>query len=60
MSRIVVDPNLCRGSGECIKSCPQQAITLVDGLAVIDPGLCDLDGICITACPHGAIDLAEE
>jgi ferredoxin len=60
MLRIVVDPKLCQGSGECIKACPQQAITLEEGLAVIDTGLCDLDGICIPACPHGAISLAEE
>lgn len=60
MLRIVVDPQLCRGSGECIKACPQQAITLVDGVAVVDAGRCDLDGICIPACPHGAISLAED
>jgi len=45
MLRIVVDPQLCRGSGECIRACPQQAITLVDGVAVVDAGRCDLDGI---------------
>jgi ferredoxin len=60
MLRIVIDPQLCRGSGECIKACPQKAITLVDGIAVIDTGLCDLDGICIPACPHGAVSLADE
>lgn len=60
MPRIVVEPQLCRGSGECIKACPQQAITFENGTAVIDTGLCDLDAICIPACPHGAITLDEE
>ncbi|HEY7746630.1 MAG TPA: 4Fe-4S binding protein [Desulfuromonadales bacterium] len=60
MLKIVVDPRLCRGSGECVKACPQQAIVLSDGIAVIDEGRCDLDGICIPACPYGAISLAEE
>jgi ferredoxin len=60
MLRIVVDPQLCQGSGECVKACPQQAITLSGGVAVIDAGRCDLDGICIPACPFGAISLAGE
>ena len=60
MLRIVVDPQLCRGSGECIRACPQQAITLVDRIAIVDAGRCDLDGICIPACPYGAISLAED
>jgi len=54
--RLVVDPKKCCSSGECIKVCPMDAITLVDGVAVIDPDKCDLDGICIPACPHQAID----
>jgi len=60
MLKIVVDPKLCCGSGECIKACPQEAITLVDGVARIDAARCDLDGICIPACPYGAISLAED
>jgi len=60
MPKIVVDPKLCRGSGECLRACPQGAIELVAGTAVIDHSRCDLDGICIPACPHSAISLAEE
>jgi heterodisulfide reductase subunit A-like polyferredoxin len=60
MLRIVVDPQLCRGSGECVKACPHQAISLEEEVAVIDTGRCDLDGICIPACPYGAITLAGE
>ena len=58
--KIVVNRSLCCGSGECIKVCPQGAITLEEGKAVIDHALCDLDGICIPACPYGAIDFSEE
>ncbi|MBN2105944.1 MAG: 4Fe-4S binding protein [Deltaproteobacteria bacterium] len=53
--KIIVDPKKCRGSLECIKICPQQAIKLVNGKAVIDQTKCDGDGICIPACPNGAI-----
>jgi len=60
MPKIVVDLQLCRGSGECLKACPHGAIRLVAGKAVIDHALCDLDGICIPACPFGAIRLDEE
>jgi len=60
MPKIVVERELCRGSGECRKACPQGAIELVAGKAVIDHELCDLDGICIPACPYGAIRLDED
>jgi heterodisulfide reductase subunit A-like polyferredoxin len=53
--KIIVDQEKCRGSLECIKTCPQKAISLVNGKAVIDPAKCDGDGICIPACPNGAI-----
>jgi ferredoxin len=58
--KIVVDPKRCRASGECVKACPEKAISIVGGVARIDPDKCDLDGICIPACPHGAISLDEE
>ncbi|MEJ2699136.1 MAG: 4Fe-4S binding protein, partial [Desulfuromonadales bacterium] len=45
--KIVVDPKKCKASGECVRVCPQDAITIVDGVAVIDHDRCDLDGICI-------------
>ena len=34
--KIVVDPEKCRASGECIRICPQNAITIIDGLATVD------------------------
>ena len=58
--RIIIDPNLCCGSGECIRICPEKAIRLVDGKAVLDDAKCDLDGICIPACPKGAIGYEED
>ncbi|UCE82304.1 MAG: 4Fe-4S binding protein [Deltaproteobacteria bacterium] len=58
--KILVDREKCRGSGECEKICPQDAIAIVNGVAVIDAAKCDFDGICIPACPHGAISFLEE
>jgi len=58
--KILVDREKCRGSGECEKVCPQDAIAIVNGVAVIDESKCDFDGICIPACPHGAISFSEE
>jgi Fe-S-cluster-containing hydrogenase component 2 len=37
-------------------ACPENAISIIDGVAKVDEAKCDLDGICIPACPHGAID----
>lgn len=57
--KLHVDEKKCCASGECIKVCPMDAITLINGLAVIDYDKCDMDGICIPACPHQAIDYIE-
>jgi ferredoxin len=58
--RIFVDHYKCRGSGECVVTCPRQALTLVNGKAVLDEKKCDLDGICIPACPNEAISYNED
>ena len=58
--KILVNRDQCRGSGECVKVCPQDAISLIDGAAIVDESKCDFDGICIPACPHGAISFSEE
>lgn len=58
--RIWINASRCRGSGECIKVCPHNALYLIDGKAIIDHERCDLDGLCIPACPHDAIDLVED
>ncbi len=57
--KIVIDPNRCQGSGECIKVCPHGALTLQNDIARVDMEKCDLDGICIPACPHDAISFSE-
>ena len=57
--KLVIDQSKCTGSLECVKTCPQKAITLVNGKAVIDMKKCDGDGICIAACPNGAVQPSE-
>ena len=54
-TKVVINQDICKLSGECIKICPQKAIFVKDGKASIDYGKCDSDGICIPACPEGAI-----
>ena len=59
MMKIIIDPDKCKLSGECIKVCPQNAISVKDGKAVIDYEKCDSDGMCVPACPEDAIELIE-
>jgi NAD-dependent dihydropyrimidine dehydrogenase PreA subunit len=58
--KIVVDRGKCRGAGDCVTACPQDAISKVDGVAVVDETRCDLDGICIPVCPNEAISFLEK
>ena len=58
-TKVVIDNQKCKLSGECVKACPQKAITIIDGKTTIDYGKCDADGICIPACPEGALQMIE-
>ncbi len=55
----VVDPDICIGSGACIRACPEKDILgLVDGKAqTINASRCVGHGACFHACPVQAITL---
>ena len=55
----VVDPNICIGSGACIKACPEQDILGIhNGKAqTINASRCVGHGACFHACPVEAITL---
>ena len=50
----------CLGYGDCMKACPQNAISLVGGIAKIEPLKCIGCGLCAKACPKGIIHLVED
>ena len=52
-------PYGCLGSGDCIKVCPQNAITIdIDKkIAVVDPEKCNGCGLCVKECPRKIIKL---
>lgn len=47
----------CLGFGSCVKVCPQDAISMVDGLARVSPAACVGCGLCVETCPQGLISL---
>jgi pyruvate formate lyase activating enzyme len=52
------DKSLCIACGECVKTCPNKALTLKinpENLIAIDRQLCCLSGDCVKVCPTGAI-----
>ena len=54
----VVDTTICMGSGACAKSCPENALGVINGKAVlINPAHCIGHGACLAACPVDAIKL---
>jgi ferredoxin len=53
-----IDAGICDGCGECLLTCPHDAIIMRDGKATIDSNLCMRCEVCIDACPLGAISAA--
>ena len=53
----VVDAEKCTACGECVESCPLEAITMGEDSAVIDEETCGDCGACIDVCPVEAISL---
>ncbi len=60
----VIDQAICNQCGDCVKECPEKAITVTKlaGGKVrheIDPALCTQCGICIDKCKLEAIEAQE-
>jgi len=57
---IEIDEDLCDGCGQCVLSCAEGSLEIVDGKAkVISENLCDGLGACIGECPQGALRIVE-
>lgn len=57
---IKIDEELCDGCGECVPSCAEGAIEIVDGKArLVAEKYCDGLGACLGECPKGALTVVE-
>lgn len=57
---VVIDEEKCNGCGDCVPSCAEGAIKIINGKAkLINDSLCDGIGNCLGYCPQGAITIIE-
>lgn len=50
----------CLGYGDCVKVCPQNAISIENGVARVDPRKCIGCGICARQCPNNIIKIVND
>ena len=50
----------CLGFGSCAEVCPEQAISIQNGVAVVNRKRCVSCGLCAKTCPRGLISLIPE
>ncbi len=57
---IEIDEDLCDGCGQCVPSCAEGALQIVDGKAkLVAEVYCDGLGACLGECPNGALRVVE-
>jgi Pyruvate/2-oxoacid:ferredoxin oxidoreductase delta subunit len=57
---VEIDEDLCDGCGDCVPSCAEGAIQIVDGKArLVSDVYCDGLGACLGQCPQGAITVVQ-
>ena len=57
---IEIDDDLCDGCGNCVPSCAEGALKIIDGKAkVVADIYCDGLGACLGDCPTGALTIVE-
>ena len=55
---VKIDEELCTGCGDCVPSCHEGALQIIDGKArLISDLMCDGLGACLGRCPEGAITI---
>ncbi len=58
---ITINEELCIGCGNCVSSCHQSALQIIDGKArLVKEDFCDGLGKCIGHCPTGALEITEK
>jgi len=57
---IEIDEELCDGCGQCIPSCSEGALQIIDSKArLVSESYCDGLGACMGECPQGALRVVE-
>jgi len=57
---VEIDEERCDGCGNCVVSCAEGAIEVIDGKAkIVKDSYCDGLGACIGECPQGALRIIE-
>lgn len=60
VKKALVNTLKCTGCGDCVKTCPTKAISIVNNKAIIDPEKCINCLLCVKSCDYKAIAASRE
>ncbi|MBP7563957.1 MAG: 4Fe-4S binding protein [Candidatus Cloacimonetes bacterium] len=59
LGRVYVQKSKCVSCQDCVKTCPVNAVSIVQNKAVIDTEKCINCNLCVKACTYQAIKVAK-
>lgn len=56
---VIIEKSKCVGCSACVVECPEEALDIINGIAVVNPDICNDCGKCVPVCPSDAMAMPQ-